>query len=89
MDLNKNASQPKSPDAKMEAGLTSSKPVNIKAEIPSIAEADALVAHPVRARGARRRTPLSFPKVFVNGNLIASSSGYRGTVMQYPRGISG
>ena len=55
MDLNKNASQPKSPDAKTEDGSTSSKLVNVKAETPSTTEADAPVAPPHKGTGSLKK----------------------------------
>ena len=62
MDLNKSASQPKSPDAKTEAGSTSSKPVNVKAETPSTAEADALVALPRKGAGSPKKDSAIVPE---------------------------
>ena len=55
MDLNKSAGQPKSPDAKMEAGSASSKLVNMKAETPSTTEADAPVAPPRKGAGSLKK----------------------------------
>ena len=55
MDLNKSAGSPKSPDAKMEGGPTSSPPVNVKAENPSTAEAEAPVAPPRKAAGSPKK----------------------------------
>ena len=62
MDLNKSASQPKSPDAKMEAGSTSSRLVNVKAETPSITEADAPVAPPRRGAGSPKKDSAIVPE---------------------------
>ena len=62
MDLNKNANQPKSPDAKTEDGLTSSKPVNMKAETPSTTEADAPVAPPHKGAGSLKKDSAVIPE---------------------------
>ena len=62
MDLSKSASQPKSPDAKMEAGSTSFKLVNIKAETPLIAKADALVALPRKGAGSPKKDSTIVPE---------------------------
>ena len=55
MDLNKSASSPKSPDAKTGDGPASSPPVNVKAENPSTAEAEVLVAPPRKAAGSPKK----------------------------------
>ena len=62
MHLNKSAGQPKSPDAKTEAGSTPSKPVNVKAETPSTTEADALVAPPRKGAGSLKKDSTIIPK---------------------------
>ena len=62
MDLNKIAGQPKSPDAKTEAGLTPSKPVNVKAETPSTTEADAPVAPPCKGAGSPKKDSAVVPE---------------------------
>ena len=62
MDLNKNASQPKSPDAKTEDGSASSKPVNVNAETPSTTEADAPVAPPRKGVGSPKKDSAIIPE---------------------------
>ena len=62
MDLNKSAGQLKSPDAKTEAGLASSKPVNVKAETPSTTEADAPVAPPRKGAGSPKKDSTIIPE---------------------------
>ena len=62
MDLNKSAGQPKSPDAKTEAGSTPSKPVNVKAETPSTTEADAPVAPPCKGTGSPKKDSAVIPE---------------------------
>ena len=62
MDLNKSAGSPKSPDAKTEGGLVSSPPVNVKAEKPSTAEAETLVAPPRKAAGSPKKDSAIVPE---------------------------
>ena len=62
MDLNKNAGQPESPDAKAEGGPASSKPVNVKAETPSTTAADALVALPRKGAGSPKKDSAIIPE---------------------------